>query len=290
MRTLLLFILLSTSLLPAQNDTWTDDNFEQRVLTYQPVQRIGVTDDAYRIGKMVLRETANQTGLDPNEFNVADYFNVLSAFSSLDEPDSLLRLTLSKIVAAPDGCEYLDLFSNDVTEKAKFAPIAADWAARRRECPSEGETVAATDPSPTGADPALIQSLKFIYERDRRHRQGTYDAARQNPLDEANQRSIDSLFTLYGTYLGTDLVGNELGHVMWAVIQHSSMEMMGRYLPVVSAAVQEERLPEAPLRMLLDRYYGLMEGYQFFGSQSGFGFRTATGAERAAVLPEYGLD
>ena len=289
MRTLV-FLLLTTKLLSAQNTAWAADYFEQRVLTYQPVQRIGVPDKSYSFGKMVLRETVNQTGNDPNNFNVADYFNVLSALCSLEEPDSLLQLALKKMAAAPSGCDYLELFSDDVATKAKYAPIAGEWAVRLSECTADSKTTSAGDALPSGADPTLLHSLRIISERDQRHRGEAYDSARQRALDAANQHAIDSLFTLHGTYLGTDVVGNDLGHVMWAVIQHSNTEMMGRYLPVVSAAVQEERLPEAPLRMLLDRYYGLMEGYQFFGSQSGFGFRTATGAERAAVLPGYGLD
>ena len=288
MRTLYFFLLFTSPLL-AQHGNWTAENFERRILTYEPVQRIGVADDAYAHGKMILRETVLQTDNQVEHFNVGDYFNVLSALCSLREPDSLLRLALQKMVGAPDGCEYLDLLSNKINQNPKYAPIAFEWADRRHNCANAEVTETANHPLTAEVEPALLEALTAISERDRRHRKGGYNAALQTPLDEANQHSVDSLYALYGTYLGVDLVGNELGHTMWAVIQHSNPAMMKRYLPVIHAAVQEGRLPETPLRMLLDRYYGLTAGYQFFGSQSGFGFREATDSERAGVLPKYKL-
>lgn len=42
--------------------------------------------------------------------------------------------------------------------------------------------------------------------------------------------------------------------------------------------------------MLLDRYYGLTKGYQFFGTQSGFGFETADPARKEEIKAAYGIE
>ena len=54
---------------------------------------------------------------------------------------------------------------------------------------------------------------------------------------------------------------------MFFVIQHSNVEMMERYLPIVQKAVRQNELQETPLKMLIDRIYGAKKGYQIFGNQ-----------------------
>jgi len=77
---------------------------------------------------------------------------------------------------------------------------------------------------------------------------------------------------------------------MWAVIQHSNLEMMERYLPVIQKAVKDKELNIVPLKMLIDRFYGLKYGYQIFGSQSGFGFEMADEKTRKEIELKYGIE
>jgi len=112
---------------------------------------------------------------------------------------------------------------------------------------------------------------------------------KQAELDQKNQQLIESLCREYGTYIGKGLVGDKYESVMWAVIQHSNVEMMGHYLPLIHKAVKDNELPVAPLKMLIDRFYGLKFGYQVFGTQSGFGFDLAGEERRMEIELEYGI-
>ncbi|WP_312406369.1 hypothetical protein [Brevundimonas sp.] len=56
---------------------------------------------------------------------------------------------------------------------------------------------------------------------------------------------------------------------MWAVIQHSDLEMMEEYLPVVQQAVADAQLEATPLKMLIDRVHAIRHGTHVFGSQVG---------------------
>ena len=67
--------------------------------------------------------------------------------------------------------------------------------------------------------------------------------------------------------------------------------MMEKYLPVVHIAVKEKELSTTPLKMLIDRYYGLKYGYQVFGSQSSdFGFKMADEKKRKEIKLKYGIE
>ncbi len=57
-----------------------------------------------------------------------------------------------------------------------------------------------------------------------------------------------------------------------------------------SKAVTKKELDASPLKMLIDRYYGLKYGYQIFGTQSGFGFKLADDKRRKKIELKYGID
>jgi hypothetical protein len=112
----------------------------------------------------------------------------------------------------------------------------------------------------------------------------------QRALDLENQGRIDSLYAVHGVYIGRSLVGPRYETVMWAIIQHSDAGMMERYLPVVHQAYLAGEIGQGPFKMLIDRYHGLTEGFQVFGSQSGFGFELADEATRRSISQRYDLD
>ncbi|MEM9929824.1 MAG: DUF6624 domain-containing protein [Bacteroidota bacterium] len=253
---------------------FTESGFEEQALRYTPPQRVGVSDKDYAFGEMVLRETVRQTEDNPAEFNVADYFNVLSAFLSLQEPSPALEMAFEKFITAPGSCEYLLEFWNTVKGNPKYQPIFEAWKQAKLACEQGGleEEVSATPEAYAKdyhLDAELVRFIHEIGERDQQYRKGTYQPERQTPLDRENEKAIDSLFAKYGQYIGRDLVGDKYESIMWSVIQHSRLATMERYLPIVHQAVQAEQLAVAPLRMLIDRVYTQKTGMQVYGSQQG---------------------
>jgi len=73
-------------------------------------------------------------------------------------------------------------------------------------------------------------------------------------------------------------------------MRYMTLETMERYLPVVQDAVRDGELDVGPLKLLIDRYYGLKYGYQVFGTQSGFGFRMADAEKKEQIKLEYGIN
>lgn len=270
-----------------------EGSFEAAALHYVPPQRAGVSDEDFAYGKMVLRETVRQTEGNPADFNRADYFNILSAFLTLREPQPLLELAFEKFLTAPGSCEYLVEFWDNANSNPKYSPLLAAWRQAKARCEQYGAgTPAAITPeayaSNEGLDPALTLLFERLKERDQRFRKGGYQPARQTVLDRENERMIDSLFAVHGRYLGLDLVGERYASVMWSVIQHSRLETMERYLPVVHQAVKKKMLAPAPLRMLIDRIYTARTGQQVYGSQQGVALLPP--AERDRIERTYGVE
>ena len=77
---------------------------------------------------------------------------------------------------------------------------------------------------------------------------------------------------------------------MWAVIQHSNVNTMEKYLPIVHKAVTEYETNATLLKMLTYRLFGLKYGYQVFGSQSEFEFELADEQTAKTICEKYGLE
>ena len=75
---------------------------------------------------------------------------------------------------------------------------------------------------------------------------------------------------------------------MWLVIQHSNIEKMEEYLPVLIEAVKKKELKLTPLKMLIDRIYTVRFGYQIFASQMGVDL--ANEEVRKKVIAKYAID
>ena len=59
---------------------------------------------------------------------------------------------------------------------------------------------------------------------------------------------------------------------------------------VQNTRLLNKNLPDTPLKMLLDRFYGLKYGYQFFGTQQGFGFESSNEDEIRKIKKKYQLN
>jgi len=113
--------------------------------------------------------------------------------------------------------------------------------------------------------------MHLVHTNDQKYRTNVYRKYidKQTKLDSINLSIIDSLFKEYNSYIGKSLVGDNLAHVMWLVIQHSNIKKMENYLPVIEKAANQKELSRVPLAMLIDRIYSIKYGYQIFGSQHG---------------------
>lgn len=110
----------------------------------------------------------------------------------------------------------------------------------------------------------------------------------QKQLDIRNQIKIDSLYKNHQTYLGKSLVGNDFKSVMWQVIQHSNLNYMEKYLPIVISALKNNELGESALKYLIDRIYSEKHNYQIFGSQENI--KMADEKTRKEIKLKYGMD
>ena len=272
---------------------FTFENFESEIMTYEPTQRNGVSDESFKFAKMVIRETKLSIKSDKGRFNRADYMNILTAFCSLDESQMNIDLAFKKLSESEGSCDYFTSFGKDLISKESFAPVKQKFEARIKECEETQQEEVCFDlasySEAQNLDLDLLEIIQDIDVRDQYFRNGDFDShiSDQRSLDLKNQVKIDSLFDVYGSYVGRSLVGEKFEHTMWAVVQHSDEEMMKKYLPILKEAVQGNELALAPLKMTIDRYYSITEGYQIFGSQTGVDI--VDDQRRTIVCKEYGI-
>ena len=295
-RTILVPIILITILsfnAQAQKDhSFSYQDFENEILKYRPEKREQVTKEKYDYGVMILNETVKSVKNNPINFNLADYFNILTAFASLKESDANIRLAFEKFKNAPGSCEYFIMFEKNINESPIYEPIRNPFNTQLALCKSGTMTILFDIEDyarKNKLDLNLVKLIQAIELADQKYRTSK-DLSKQKPLDLKNQKQIDSLYHNYHTYIGKSLVGEKLAGTMFLVIQHSNLAMMEKYLPVIQKAVQEKEIPLATLKMLIDRVYGLKYGYQVFGSQNGFGFSNADEKTSQEIKKKYGIN
>jgi hypothetical protein len=244
------------------------------MLKFTPQKKDGVSQEEFNYAAMILSETKKATKDNPANFNLADYFNILFAFLNLGVADDDLDIAYGKFISAPGSCEYLISFKNKVNQSNVYDRIRSRYMADLAKCESLAKTNALPEQnSPQSSNPALAKVMEDILQQDQKFRAAGLSNAdiilKQKKLDIKNQLIIDSLFNRYQTYIGKSMVGEKYQNVMWLVIQHSDIDRMQKYLPVISKAVQLKELPEVNLKMLIDRTYSIKYKYQIFGSQGG---------------------
>ncbi|MEM9052048.1 MAG: hypothetical protein AAGC47_08365 [Bacteroidota bacterium] len=290
----LLFMAAVSSAVSAHSQL-SSQNFEDQILAYEPKMNPSITDDDYEFAKMVIRETKVAVSDDEDGFNRADYFNVLTAFLSLNESKEHIDLAYEKFKNSEGSCEYFTSFADDFIQKATYEPVRDRWINQAKICNGEEveEEVFSIEAYCDEHDlnQALIKKLLEIDEKDQQYRGSDYEqnSQLQAKEDRENQLTIEELYAKYGAYIGTSLAGPKFEHVMWEVIQHSNKEMMKNYLPVMKEAHSKGEMAEAMLKMTIDRYYGLEYGYQVFGSQAGMNIDFADDATREQIAKEYGV-
>lgn len=243
---------------------------------------------------MILSETKKYVKNEPKKFNRADYFNILSCFLSLQENEETINIAFQKFKNSEGSCEYF--LDKTLFKSPKYDVVREEITKQNLIC----EKSTPVDSTPldlneyarkNNLDINLILAIDKIARLDEKYRKlETTDWSKQTPLDQENQKTIHTLYNLHKSYIGKTLVGEKFSYTMWSVIQHSNVEIMEQYLPIIQKAVAEKELDLAPFKMLIDRFYGLKYGYQIFGSQSGFGFEMADEKKRKEIELKYGIE
>ena len=294
--TIFLLIIISISCGAQKGFHFDYNNFEKQFLSYEPVQKSECSKKDFEYGCMIIKETKNAINDNPNNFDIPDYFNALSAFLTLKESEENIMIVFEKFKDAEGSCEYFLSLENSVKKYAKYDIIRENYNKQLKKCKSE--FIAEKEFNITeyckknNLNLTLVEEINRVDISDQKYRGNTSMELKikQKKFDNQNQAIIDSLYNIHKSYMGRSLVGEKYKSVMWAVIQHSNAGMMERYLPIVQKAVKEKEIDVVPFKMLIDRFYGLKYGYQVYGTQTGFGFELADDKTRKEIEKKYGLE
>ena len=122
---------------------------------------------------------------------------------------------------------------------------------------------------------ALKAELETILETDQKNRQLLNKAdekdratlwAEQKVIDKANQTRIDEIVKAYG-WPGKKEFGRKAATAAFLVIQHSTPDMMKRYLPILQNAMENGDADKSSFALLDDRVRMIEGRPQRYGSQ-----------------------
>ena len=268
---------------------FTFENFESEVLEYDPLQRPGVSDTDYSTGKVVLSQTKIAVKNKVENFNTADYWNIIFAFRKLQEDKNSWVIAFRKMAESGKGCDYLKEFRDLAGFYEEIKPLYDQYLINC-DVIKDSNFDLETYCNEHKLDLKLIQLIDLIRSNDQKFRSENIDEfeLRQKELDSQNLKGIDSLYKKHKRYLGSSLVGPQFKNVMWLVIQHSNVKTMELYLPVIGNAVAAGELESSPLKMLIDRIYSSKYDYQIYGTQ--MGVPIANDSIRQTVIEKFNLE
>lgn len=287
---IILFFLACNFILNSQN-SFTASNFESAIFDYQVIQKEGISEKDFERGAFIFNEARNAVAESDMLFNCADYWNITMAFIKLGEPKAHIELAFKKAINdSPESiCAYIKSFGKQSVKKLE-ENIPELFATFYPKCETFKEATDADKKQIPEIENSLNQLIRDIGNNDQEYRNSKpIDWSKQTPIDKRNLFLIDSLYAAHETYIGKDLVGEKQSHIMWIIIQHSNLEKMEFYLPIIHKAVKENQLHKTPLKMLLDRIHCIKYNYQFFGSQFGGDCETKEGKMKEEIMEKYNL-
>lgn len=293
----ILFLCLSFSCFSQEQSLLEIDhsNFEDFVLEFNPIKGSSLSDKRFDRGVAILKRTQKAIKEDHNKFTVTDYWNITVAFSLLDLPKEYINLSFKKGIEKNQKsiCEYINISLRDsknglnLLKEALGNTFVEFSDACDSIVPVENKFDIISYALQNNMDLDLVKLIDIIKTDDQKFR-SPFIYEKQKVLDVQNLRLIDSLFNVHKQYIGRSLVGDKFEFAMWAVIQHSDIESMRKYLPVLQNAVENDELHSTPFKMLIDRIYTIEKGYQIFGSQGGIEI-IADEKEREKIIKFYNL-
>ena len=107
--------------------------------------------------------------------------------------------------------------------------------------------------------------------------------AKMNQADSVNQIQVEELLTTYG-WLPQSKVGQKAAGALFLVIQHSDLETMRRYLPVLKKAVEEGEASATSAALMEDRVLMYEGKKQLYGTQAS-GHEQENGTTKYFIWP-----
>lgn len=245
-------------------------NFESEVLAMDIVRQDNVTDYDMALAKASLKSTQSATKGKVENFNALDYWNIAIALYRLKEPKEKIILALEKMAKKEKGCQLLEELKYETSLYTDFQNtydkiLQACIPINESNTPFDLNTYIEQN----NLDEALTRLMAELKIKDQRVRKQHVSDEKLIAVSHQNMKTIDSIFQIRGKYIGRSRVGGKFAHIMWLMVQHSDIETMKRYLPVVLDAVKKKELKPNPAKLLIDRIYSVEFGYQIFGSQAG---------------------
>lgn len=295
MKNLMTLFLIITSIAYSQETIFTLENFDIEFLTYQAIQKDGVSKDNFDFAKNIISESKKSIINNGNIYKFGNYWNIATALYMLKENNIYIEIAFKKASEFNQICKFIKTFENVKNHFNRTIPEI--YNLQKQKCK---KTLTIQDKldlekysSANNLDLKLVKLISRVSINDKKYRDSNrysdkdFDT-KQPELDKKNQVIIDSLYKEYKTYIGKSLVGDEFKTTMWAVIQHSNPQMMEKYLPTIQKAVKDNEIHLTTLKMLIDRIYWLKYDYQIFGSQPNI--KLADEKKISEIKIKYGID
>jgi len=291
MKNLITLFFIMTSIAYSQEKVFTFENFDAKFLTYQAIQKVGVSKENFDFAENILSETKKSVINNGNIYKFGNYWNIATALSILKENNKYIEIAFKKASKFDQICEFIKAFENVKNHFNRYIPDA--YNLQKEKCKNipifENKIDLEEYSSENNLDLELVKLINKVSLNDKKYRYSDKDFETKQPeLDLKNQIIIDSLYKEHKTYIGKSFVGDSFKSTMWAVIQHSNLEMMEKYLPIIQKAVNDNEIHLTTLKMLLDRIHTIKYNYQIFGSQAGVRMADETIINK--IKEDYGID
>lgn len=281
--------------------------FEKKMLNLSIKQKANVSDEDFEKGRNKFYNAISQVKNDSMQFTYVDYWNLTVAQLYLKAPDKDITFSFKKAykLNPKNTCVILNSFLINSKEKYnKLIEITPNASTIINNC---SNTLNSTEKKEVEnknhytddflkeystkykLDFNLVRLMANIAEDDQKYRDSNFteNSLKQRKIDLQNQKKIDSLYKRYNIYIGKSMVGDKFKVIMWLVIQHSNIDMMKKYLPILFDAYKQNNAPVGIIKMLIDRIYAIEKKVQIFGSQKGI--KLANEKIRSEVKKEYGF-
>lgn len=294
LKTIITLILLVIS---CQSFSQQDYSFEKIVINYKISKDENIISPNFKKGKFIFEQTIRQINNDTLNFSFVTYWNVMMSFYCLGEDKSLVRTAFSKAYSSNPNeiCSLLKYYikskNGDKKYNALIKVVPQINSINCENIKKNKKFDISNYCEENKLDKNIVFLIKDIEQNDQKFRKNkvySKNVKHQKVLDSLNLKIIDSLYKKYNTYIGKSLVGNRFKHVMWAVIQHSNINKMEEYLPILIDAVKKGELHDTSLKMLIDRIHFIKFGTQIFGTQ--MDIEMAKEKTRKKVIAKYELE
>ena len=248
---------------------------------FYPINENNVPMSKFTLANTILEETVSQVNERKGSYNYANLWNIAVAYQLLGKEALVIKEILNR--SKKEDSYYFSLtFVNPENSFSKWKGTFTqmeytNWYKEAQQIVKSynvenlnREQSIVIENESENYNKELVEILTSIRKNDLLYRSSkNIDLKKQMELDKRNMKIIDSIYSVHKKYIGKSIVGEDLSSTMWAVIQHSNLNKMEEYLPVIVEAINEGELNRTVLKLLIDRIHTIKFNTQIFGSQIG---------------------